>query len=110
MINKSVLFLFFSIFSFTALACEVQLPQHIVILGSSPNLNKDIKHIGCDDESLKRVTETMLSVEGKITSFQLVQMLKEKNLDIKIRPRLIEVQHLKHLVREQLLLPEGVKV
>ena len=103
----SILILSFGLASF---ACEVHLPHHIVLLGDTADLMKSSVHTGCADEALNDVNQTLISVEGKITSIQLSEMLKAKNRNVLIQPHLIQVQHLKHLVREQLMLPPGVQL
>lgn len=103
----SILILSFGLASF---ACEVHLPEHIVVLGNVANVMKSTVHTGCDAKALQDLNQTLISVQGKITSFQLSQMLKGKNHNVVIQPHLIQVQHLKHLVREQLMLPPGVQL
>jgi hypothetical protein len=110
MINKIFIALFFILAAKLSIACEVHLPQNLVILGESADFSQVIQHTGCSDENIRSVNETLGSVEGKITSFQFVEILKSKNHDVVIQPNMIQVQHLKHLVREQLLIPPGVQL
>lgn len=108
---KNILFsLLLMVSSLTGFACEVHLPHHIVILGDVVDLMKSSANTGCDEETLNEINATLISVEGKITSFQLAEMLKVKKQSVAIQPNLIQVQHFKHLVREQLLLPPGVQL
>lgn len=110
MIIKLFLALNCLLLTFSSFACEVHLPHHIVILGEVTDLMKSSVQTGCNEETLSEISNTLTSVEGKISSFQLVEILKNKNRDVAIQPNLIQVQHLKHLVREQLLLPPGVQL
>jgi hypothetical protein len=110
MINKIFIALFFILAAKLSIACEVHLPQNLVILGDSSEYTQVIQQIGCSDENMRNVNETLGSVEGKITSFQFAEILKSKNQDVIIQPNQIQVQHLKHLVREQLMVPPGIQL
>jgi hypothetical protein len=98
------------LYSLMALSCEVHLPQNLVILGEVTDFNQAITHTGCSNEAIKEVNATLSSIEGKVTSFQFAEILKAKNFDALIQPNIIQVQHLKHLIREQLLIPPGVQL
>lgn len=93
-----------------SVACEVHLPDHLVILGDTSDFNQALRQTGCSAENMKEVNLTLQSVEGKITSFQFSEILKAKNHDINIQPNFIQVQHIRNIVREQLLLPAGVQM
>lgn len=110
MINKIFIALFFILAAKLSIACEVHLPQNLVILGESSDFSQVIQHTGCNEDVIKNVNETLSSVEGKITSFQFVEILKSKNHDVVVQPNMIQVQHLKHLVREQLMVPPGIQL
>ncbi len=91
-------------------ACEVYLPGHMIILGQTPNFEQSIKQTECSAEAMHEISNTINAVEGKITSFQFAEILKLKNHDVFVRPALIQVQHLNHLVREQLMVPTGIQM
>lgn len=110
MITKFMTFIVFVLFSYLASACEVHLPDHLVILGEVANVMKESTSTECTDQALSEINQTLLSVEGKISSFRLKEILKAKNQDVNIQPGLIQVQHLSHMVREQILLPSGVQL
>lgn len=110
MMTKLLFTIFFILLGSFALACEVHLPQNLVILGDAQDFRQAINHTGCSDEVVKEVNSTLFSVEGKMTAFQFSEMLKAKSHDVVIQPMFIQVQHLKHLVREQLLVPPGVQM
>ena len=110
MMNKLLGFLIFSLINTSLWACEVELPSHLVILGESVDFKNAIKQHGCTDKDLEEVSKTIGSVEGKITSLHFAEILKSKNVDAVVRPHLLNVQHLKHLVREQLHLPPGIQL
>lgn len=93
-----------------AIACEVTLPHHLIILGDTDDYNQTITHKNCDQDILNEVSATLRSVEGKITSTQFSAILKLKNQLVHIQPELIQVQHLKHLIREQLHIPSGIQL
>lgn len=108
MINKLLIALFFILAAKLSIACEVHLPQNLVILGETSDFTQVIQQTGCNEETLQLVNKTLSSVEGKMTSFQFVEMMKASN--VTIRPNFIQVQHLKNLVREQLMIPPGVQL
>lgn len=91
-------------------ACEVHLPNNILILGESADLLKGSTYTNCKEDALLEINTTLTSVEGKISSFQLSDILKDKGHVAIIQPHLIEVHHIKNLVKEQLLLPSGVQL
>jgi hypothetical protein len=110
MINKLTLLIFLFLVGVPALACEVHLPDHLVILGNSSHFTQSLKHNDCSDLTLEEINQTLQAVEGKITSFQFEEILKSKDHTVLIHPKLIQVQHLKHLVRDQLMLPTGIQL
>src|SRR5690606_29064953 len=55
-------------------------------------------------------THILKSVEGRMTSFQLNELLRSKNLEAKISPEIFQIQQLPHLVREQVSLPVGYQL
>lgn len=110
MIIKLIIVSFFIICSAFADACEVYLPAHLVILGETTNFEQSIKHTGCSSEALQEISTTMNSVEGKISAFQFSDILKSKNHIVAVQPALMQVQHLNHLVREQIMLPAGIQL
>lgn len=108
MINKLLIALFFILAAKLSIACEVHLPQNLVILGETSDFSQVIQQTGCNEETLQLVNKTLSSVEGKMTSFQFAEMMKTPN--VTIQPNFIQVQHLKNLVREQLMIPPGVQL
>ena len=110
MMIKMIIAVFFMLLAKLSMACEVHLPQHLVILGETSDFNQSLTHTGCSDATMKEVNATLNSVEGKITSFQFSEILKSKNHNVLVQPNFVQVQHLRHLVREQLLMPAGVQL
>ncbi len=110
MITKFLIVLFFIMCSAFADACEVYLPGHIVLLGQTLSFKQSIKQTECSAEAMQEISNTLNSVEGKITSFQFSEILKSKNHQVLVQPALIQVQHLNHLVREQILMPAGIQM
>lgn len=108
MIKFTILFLILTLLSAQAMSCEIHLPEHIVILGDHADLTASATHTACTEEVLKELNETLKSVDGKISHLQLSGFLKIKNHHVQIQPNLINVQHLKSLIREQMMLPGGV--
>lgn len=108
---KLIIFsLTFIMFSALSQACEIHLPANLLVFGKNNDFTQAVTHTGCDEETIARVHTTLDSIEGKIPAFQFRELLKIKKQDIHIEPQLIQVQHLKHLVREQLVIPAGVQL
>lgn len=110
MIIKFFLLLLLSSLLSASLACEIHLPSHLILFSVNTDVSQSFQSSGCSDELVKEVSTILNSVEGKITSFQFEEILKTKNLVAHIEPKLINVQYLKQLVRDQLLLPPGVQL
>jgi flagella basal body P-ring formation protein FlgA len=110
MITKLLLVFFFIICSAFADACEVYLPGHLLILGQTSSFEQSIKQTECSAEAMQEINNTINSVEGKISSFQFAEILKSKNHDVTVQPAMIQVQHLGHLVREQIMMPAGIQM
>jgi len=108
MMTKIVLSLLFLVFGGFTLACEIHLPAHLVVLSDRAQFEKSIHHSECSAETIIKFAEILSSIEGKIPSIQLKRMLKVKNESINIQPAQVQVQHLSHLIREQLALPSGI--
>lgn len=98
------------ILSSVTFACNVNLPHHLVILGEGADLTGAIQEQGCDETTLKEITDTLNGVEGRITATQFAHILRTKSLVANIEPQLIQVQQFKQIVRDQLLMPPGVQM
>lgn len=107
---KTFLVLITLLFSFTAYCCEVQLPHHLLIIGDQPNLATTFAHTDCSNEVVQEIGLTIKSLDGKVASYQLQEILKSKNLEVNVTPNMFQVQHIRNLVREQLMLPSGVQL
>ena len=107
---KSFLVLAFFIFSAISMACEIHVPANLLVIGEETDFTTALAHTGCTEATLKEVNALLNGVEGKITSFQFSEMLNSKNLVANIQPQMIQVQHLKNLVRDQIMLPAGVNL
>ncbi len=106
----------FFIFSFLflsswCLACEVRLPHHVIVLGEGMSSPKNFEAKNCDDKTLIDLGQVMSTLEGKIPTQQIAEIVSQKgNISLKISPVTITVQHLKSLIREQLLIPSGIQI
>lgn len=106
-----ILFLFLVFFTSTiSWACEIHLPEHILILGEKADLSKLIASTECATNIISELNETLNNVDGKVSHFQLSEMLKSKNLMAKIQPNLIQIQHFKNIVRDQISMPIGIQM
>jgi hypothetical protein len=107
---KKLFYLILFICCSTALCCEIHLPEHMVILGSNPDVSKLLIQNNCAPENITALNQTLVSVEGKISRFQLSELLAQKSHELQISPHLIHVEHLKNIIREQILTPSGVQL
>ena len=105
---KLLIFLLF--FSFKTLACEVTLPVNMLVMSESQLAINGLKAIDCTDSEMNALTGTISSLDGRVASFQLEEILKSKGHTIFVSPRSFLVQQVKTLIREQLSLPEGTQV
>jgi flagella basal body P-ring formation protein FlgA len=102
-----ILVFFISTFSW---ACEIHLPEHILILGQKADLSKIIASTECSSNAISELNETLNNVDGKVSHIQLSEMLKAKNHLVLIQPNLIQIQHFKNIVHEQISMPVGVQM
>lgn len=92
-------------------ACDIRLPHHLIVLGESMNDQKNFDGQGCNDRLLSDLTQLISTMEGKIPTQQISELMTQKgHSNLRISPQMVNVQHLKSLVREQLLIPSGVQI
>lgn len=101
-------FILLTLISYSAFACNVNLPHHLVILSDTADLHQAIEQTGCDSAIIQEVSQVLNGFEGRITSAQLGQILSTKNLAVNVTPAMIQVQKFKQIVRDQIMLPSGV--
>jgi hypothetical protein len=102
--------LLFMIFAAAASACEVDLPERLVVIGDAPDLTAVMAQKGCSPETLRELSATLRSVNGKITKFHFAELLRAKNVTAELRRPLVSVENIRHLVREQLPVPGRVQL
>jgi flagella basal body P-ring formation protein FlgA len=99
------------IFSFSTLACHIELPEKILII---ENNNNDLSYQNDNDCTLtekEKLHEILMSTDGKITALQLMRMIQaQADVALTIAPHLIQIDHLKAIARAQLPLPQSVFV
>jgi hypothetical protein len=98
------------VLSFNLLACEIEVPQNLVILGENANLVESIRSKNCSENALLEVSDALKSVEGKMTSFQLQEILSARINGIRVHTPLVQVQNIRNLIRDQIHLPPGVQL
>lgn len=107
---KIVLLITTLLFTSFALACEVALPHHLVIIGDNADLTKAIHQQNCPEATISEINQILGSVEGKVTAAQLTTMFKIRNQDVNFEPSVVQVQQFRQIVRDQLILPSGVQL
>lgn len=93
----------------SALACEVQLPNHLVVFNGERNFKDIFQAKNCGLETRQDLHQIMTGLEGRIASFQLKEMLANKGHQVEIQPQTIVIRQFSTLIREQLHLPKGVQ-
>ncbi|HXH32064.1 MAG TPA: flagellar basal body P-ring formation chaperone FlgA [Bacteriovoracaceae bacterium] len=91
-------------------ACEVTLPHQLVILNPQETQTSPLRSNGCGPALLKDLFQTLAGLQGRINSFQLLEIMAGKGHTLKVSPQVLHVQQLKNIIREQLPLPAGVQV
>ncbi|MES2528269.1 MAG: flagellar basal body P-ring formation chaperone FlgA [Bdellovibrionota bacterium] len=93
-----------------AFACEISMPHRLVILSEDMSGQSPIVTANCSEETTREFHKTLTSLEGRISSSQLTEIMAAKNHSIKIDQHMVQIQNLKSFIREQLNVPGGVHV
>ena len=109
MITKLIILIISLLIWNMGFCCEIILPEKILILENSKNLDvleefyKNPEY--CSKDILDELSSILNSVDGKITKHQLKEMLATKNYVVEIKPEVTEFIQLKNLIRKQLEIP-----
>lgn len=102
---------FLLVCSSMAFACEITLPHQLVVLGSQGHSGSAIKSSMCPENIIQDLHSIISEVDGRISAAQLNQMMESKgHPELAIAPYMIQVQQLKNIIREQLLMPSGIQI
>lgn len=108
---KIILSVLFFISSLELWACHIELPERILIV---ENNNSDVSYQNvsdCTKHEQDKLHEILISTEGKITALQMMRMTQiQHDLTITVAPHLIQIDHLNHIARSQLPLPQSIFV
>jgi flagella basal body P-ring formation protein FlgA len=103
----------FSLFIFltsTAWCCEINLPSAILISGKTKSTSF-LTAKNCPVETLHKTVDVLSSLDGKIASFQIEEMISDLSQGkVLITPSIIHITQLSTLSREQLDLPSGTQL
>jgi flagella basal body P-ring formation protein FlgA len=103
-------FLLAALFAMPVMACEINLPNHVIFLGEQ-NPQQTYLQSNCSPESTLEVHEAVMNMDGNVGAYQLNEIMTQRGFPgITFSPQMIKIQHLKNIIREQLLLPAGVHV
>ena len=78
MIKLTTFFLVFLIN--IVVACEIDLPKHILILGEGPDFSQKQEAAACSEGIFEAINSTLKEVDGKVTAYQLEELLLAKML------------------------------
>lgn len=105
---KLLLALFF--FIPAAFACDISMPYRLVVLSEEYSGQSPVNTSNCNEETVRELHKTLASLEGRISSQQLTEMMATKNHTVRIDQHMVQVQNLKTYIRDQLMIPSGVHV
>jgi flagella basal body P-ring formation protein FlgA len=102
-----ILLLAFILFS-SVFACEVNMPSHILVLSEQISETETFSFSNCPEKSISDFKQIIFSLDGKIPAFQLKVLMEQRGHSIEILPSMIQVQQMKHLIRDQVAFPSGI--
>ncbi len=104
-------FIFFILFCVpVSFACEVSMPQRLVVLSDEISGQSPLNFQNCSTEAMDDFHRTLIGMEGKISAEQMSEILSGKGHLVQLNQTMIQVQHLKSFIRDQLIVPAGVHV
>lgn len=86
------------------------MPHQMIIFGEEPGGRSVFQSKDCNTVALNDLHQIILATEGRIAAYQIQEMMAAKSHPVTITPQSVVVQNLRSLIREQLLLPQGVHV
>ncbi len=103
-------FLFLTLLTQSAFACEVFLPHQMIVFNEEPAGKSIYQTKNCDSKITDDLHQIVTGLEGRVASYQLKEMLTAKGHNVQVEPQSILIQQFKTMVRDQLILPPGVQV
>jgi len=102
----------FALFSFISIAgaCEITLPHHVVFLNKDEVNPHLFRTKDCDAKVYEATHNVLTSLEGRVPSYQIKEILSGAGFNLEVYPQSVLIQHLNHLAKSQLPLPEGITV
>jgi flagella basal body P-ring formation protein FlgA len=94
----------------SVLACEVKLPAQVVVFDSGFNGNEFVEGKDCSEETFIDLKHLISTLEGKVASFQLKELMRLKGHGVEILPTSILIVKFHTLLREQVNLPQGIHI
>jgi flagella basal body P-ring formation protein FlgA len=96
--------------SAVTLACEINLPANMVVVGTE-GARGAIQMQECQAGVEQGLSEILEGIDGSVSSQGLIRMLEQRGHAIaSLTPATLKVRHLKNIMREQLELPAGIQV
>ena len=101
----------FFILSFSSIfACEIQLPHQLLVFNDGPMNHSLFDSKNCEDNAKNELAKLINGFEGRVASFQIQEMMSSKGHQVLISPQSIQVQQVSSIIREQLILPQGIQI
>lgn len=97
------------LFSFSTLACHIELPERILIIENNNNDLSYQKDSDCSLNEKEKLHQLLMSTDGKITALQMMRMIQmQSDVAISVSPHLIQIDHLNHIARTQMTMPQSI--
>lgn len=94
----------------SAFACDISMPHRLIVLSDDSSGQSPVNASNCTAETVREFHKTLTQIEGRISADQLTEMLTQKGHAIRLDQHMIQIQNMKTLMREQLMIPPGVHV
>jgi hypothetical protein len=92
----------------TAFACEFNLPHSFIVFNDNGVDQNIMNSKDCGEDAKSELTKLISSFDGRVASFQIQEMMSSKGHRVSINPQSLQVQQFKTILREQLILPQGI--
>ena len=92
----------------TVFACEFNLPHSLIVFNDNGLDQSIINSKDCGEDAKIELTKLISSFDGRVASFQIQEMMSSKGHRVSITPQSLQVQQFKTILREQLILPQGI--
>ena len=94
----------------SAFSCEVELPYQMVVFSNDKSGENVYKTKDCNSNVTDDLHQIVTSLQGRIASYQLKEMMGMRGHNLQIMPLSVVVHQFRAMIRDQIPLPAGVQV